>query len=124
MSEQLEYAGKNDLCVCKKYMLSMMKVDSVDERFECMLFKYQFDNTLEGLLEDATKLIAACEEVKASARFRKLMMVILSFGNELNNSGSGEGAFGFTIETLLDLNNVRNCQSQLRVVSAVRIYLI
>ena len=105
-------------------MLSMMKVDSVDERFKCMLFKYQFDNTLEGLLEDATKLIAACEEVKASARFRKLMMVILSFGNELNNSDSGEGAFGFTIETLLDLNNVRNCQSQLRVVSAVRIYLI
>ena len=83
-----------------------MRVKLADEKFECMLFKYQFDNKLNELMNSVTTLISACEEVQKSVRLRKLMAMILMLGNQINTGGSGSMAHGFTLDALLKLDEV------------------
>lgn len=99
-------AAINDFCACEKYMYAMMKVDLADEKFECMLFKYQFDHKLDENMDAVTTLISACEEVQKSTRLRKLMAMILMLGNQINTGGSGSMAHGFTLDALLKLDEV------------------
>lgn len=106
MSGTTEQSAINDLCLCEKYMLAMMKVDMANEKFECMLFKYQFDNKLKEIMQGVTTLINACQEVQKSVRLRKLMAMILMLGNQINTGGSGRMAQGFTIDALLKLDEV------------------
>ena len=55
-SSKTKEAAINDLCACEKYMLAMMKVEMADEKFEAMLFKYQFDIKLKELMEKESKI--------------------------------------------------------------------
>jgi hypothetical protein len=105
-SEETKEAAINDLCACEKYMLAMMNVEMADEKFECMLFKYQFDNKSMELMKGITTLIDACDEVQKSVRLRKLMAMILMLGNQINTGGSGRVAHGFTLDALLKLDEV------------------
>ena len=106
-SEKTKEAAINVFCVCEKYMLAMMKVDMADERFEAMLFKYQFDNKLKELMQGVTTLINSCEEVQKSVRLRKLMAMILMLGNRINTGGEGNMAHGFTLDALLKLDEAK-----------------
>jgi len=105
-TEESLNAAINDFCACEKYMYAMMKVEMADEKFECMLFKYQFDHKLNELMNSVTTLISACEEVQKSVRLRKLMAMILMLGNQINTGGSGSMAHGFTLDALLKLDEV------------------
>ena len=106
-SKKTKEAAINDFCACEKYMYAMMEVEMAGEKFECMLFKYQFDNKLKELMEGVTTLISACEDVQKSVRLRKLMAMILMLGNQINTGGSGRVAHGFTLDALLKLDEVR-----------------
>ena len=106
-SAKTKEAAINDFCACEKYMLAMMKVEMADEKFEAMIFKYQFDYKLKELMDGVTTLINACEEVQKSVRLRKLMAMILMLGNQINTGGSGNMAKGFTLEALLKLDEAK-----------------
>ena len=105
-SAKTKEAAIHDFCACEKYMYAMMKVDMADEKFEAMIFKYQFDMKLNELMDGVTTLINACEEVQKSVRLRKLMAMILMLGNQINTGGSGRMAQGFTLDALLKLDEV------------------
>ena len=105
-TEESKQAAINDFCACEKYMYAMMKVEIADKKFECMLFKYQFDHKLGELMEGVTTLINACEETQKSVRLRKLMAMILMLGNQINTGGTGRMAQGFTLDALLKLDEV------------------
>lgn len=105
-TEEAKQAAINDFCACEKYMYAMMKVEIADKKFECMLFKYQFDHKLGELMEGVTTLINACEETQKSVRLRKLMAMILMLGNQINTGGTGRMAQGFTLDALLKLDEV------------------
>lgn len=105
-SMKTKEAAISDFCSCEKYMLAMMKVDMADEKFDAMIFKFQFDSKLNELMDGVTILINACEEVQKSVRLRKLMAMILMLGNQINTGGSGTMAQGFTLDALLKLDEV------------------
>jgi len=52
-------------------------------------------------------LLRACVEVKKCTSFKKVLEVILAFGNFLNHNTQRGGAFGFRLNTLLQLSDVR-----------------
>ncbi|KAL7489856.1 hypothetical protein ACHAW6_015582 [Cyclotella cf. meneghiniana] len=106
-TEESKQAAMNDFCACEKYMHAMMKVEKADKKFECMLFKYQFEHKLNELMDGVTTLINACEEVQKSVRLRKLMAMILMLGNQINTGGSGRIAHGFTLDALLKLDEAK-----------------
>lgn len=101
----------NDLCSCEKYMLAMMEVSNAAEKFDSMLFQIQFKAKVEEINESISALTKACNDVKNSIRFRKLLAIILTIGNQINTGGDGNMAEGFTLDALLKLNEV-SCFSE------------
>lgn len=107
-SEETKKEAMKLLCVCERYMVAMMDVTSVSEKFDCLIFANQFEPDTESILGSINILMKACDDVQTSPRFRKLMGMILMLGNKINTGGSGKEAAGFTIDTLLKLEEVSN----------------
>lgn len=105
-SEEAKKAAMNDLCACEKYMVAMMDVEDASAKFDCMIFRSQFESRRQEIVEEIDAVIKACDELRRSERLRKLMNLILTLGNLINSGGEGNLARGFTLDALLKLNEV------------------
>jgi len=106
-SEEERKEAMEDLCAAEKYMVRMMEVESAKEKFECLLFKLLFDNRLDDSIKEINLATQACDDLRQSDRFRNLLGMILSLGNLINTGGEGKLTAGFTLDTLLKLNEAK-----------------
>lgn len=96
------------LCECEKFMVSMMTVKHAKRKVRALLFKLQFQTCLEDIHRDTVAVEAACDELCNSVRLRKLLGIVLTFGNRLNTAGNGKHRAGaFTLDSLLKLNQAK-----------------
>lgn len=106
-SQQALAEAMADLSECEKYMAAMMKIENAASKFDCMIFRVQFNGRIEELVEGINIITKACDEVRSSERLRKMMAMILTLVNEINTGGDGNVALGFSLDALLKLNEVR-----------------
>lgn len=88
----------------EKYMSVMMDFKSASSRVQCMVFKQQFKNRVLEVKNMVSKIECACDDVKMSLRFKKLLKTILKVGNQLND---GADHAGFTVDSLLKLQSAK-----------------
>ena len=88
----------------EKYMSVMMDFKSASSRIHCMIFKQQFRNRVLEVRNMVSKIECACDDVKMSLRFKKLLKTILKVGNQLND---GADHAGFTVDSLLKLQSAK-----------------
>merc|ERR1719352_518938 len=88
-------------------MVEMMGVRNAAGKFDCMLYKLQFDFRSQEIMDGVIKLNTACNEVQSSERFRKLLAIILTVGNQINTGGEGNLAAGFSLDALLKLDEAK-----------------
>jgi hypothetical protein len=111
-AEQSERAAYADLSECEKYMLTMIDIRDASEKFDCMLFRVQFDSHLKEIMDAIQVVERACNEVRSSEKLREIMALILTLVNEINTGGDGNEAIGFSLDALLKLNEVRTAVSE------------
>ncbi len=105
----------NKLGECERYMAVMLDVPDANAKFECMVFRAEFESHAESI-RDGTKLLAeACNAVKNSERFQKLLLYSLKLGNALNTGGSNEGVSAITLDSLLKLAEAKAFDRQTSV---------
>lgn len=92
---------------CEQYMAVMLDVPDVTDKFQCMVFRAEFESHADSIRDGTTLLIQACECVKNSERFRKVLLYALKLGNALNTGGSNEEVRAITLDSLLKLAEVR-----------------
>lgn len=105
VSKEAAYA---DLSDCEKYMYIMSDVPDAAAKFDCMIFRVQFDSRFEELVSAIKVVEQACDEVRSSEKLRGVMALILTLVNEINTGGDGKEVIGFTLDALLKLNEVSN----------------
>jgi hypothetical protein len=88
----------------EKYMSVMMGFNTASKRIQCMIFKQQFKQRILEVKSMVTKIEAACDDVKMSLRFKKVLKTILKVGNQLND---GADHVGFTVDSLLKLQSAK-----------------
>lgn len=101
--------GVDGLCECEKFMFSMINVHHAKRKVRALMFKLQFTNCIDEVLNDANLIAQACEQLSKSVRFRKLLGIVLNIGNRLNTAGSSEKgkAGAFSLSSLLKLNQAK-----------------
>jgi hypothetical protein len=52
------------------------------------------------LEQDVDAVLAACDEVKKSTKFKKVLEVVLALGNYLNGGSFRGAAYGFKLDAL------------------------
>lgn len=82
------------------FSLQMSSITKLMERLQAILFKLQFEEQLNNIKPDVVSVTAACEELRTSESFSKLLELILLIGNYMNAGSRNGKAFGFSISYL------------------------
>ncbi|GAA6056774.1 hypothetical protein JCM3770_006127 [Rhodotorula araucariae] len=90
-----------------QYFLELSVIPRLPERLAAMLYRRRLDMEMEELRPDLAILRAASDELRSSKRFQTLLKTVLAIGNTLNGGTFRGGAAGFSLDSLLKLQDVR-----------------
>ena len=78
----------------------MSNVKRLRLRLSAILFKLQFEEQVNNIKPDIMAVSAACEEIKKSRGFSKLLELVLLMGNYMNAGSRNAQTFGFNLSSL------------------------
>jgi len=84
-----------------------MDIPEIDTRLDCWQLKLSFAQKYTDIKDRHQHLLSACNEILTSSKFAIVLEVILTFGNFLNFNSSRGGAWGFRIDSLMRLAEIK-----------------
>ncbi|KAJ6434852.1 hypothetical protein OIU84_000154 [Salix udensis] len=99
---------KEKLGKCEQFFLEMMKVPRAESKLRVFSFKIQFQSQVSELRGNLNVINSASEEIRSSAKLKRIMQTILSLGNALNHGTARGSAVGFRLDSLLKLTDTRS----------------
>lgn len=81
-------------------------------RLHNLNFKLTYADMVQDIKPDIVAGTAACEEVRNSQKFSKILELILLLGNYMNSGSKNEAAFGFEISYLTKLTNTKDSDNK------------
>ncbi|XP_067900199.1 protein diaphanous homolog 1-like [Heterodontus francisci] len=103
----------NDLSEPEQFGVIIGSVTRLRPRLSAILFLLQFEEQVNNLKPDIVSVKAACEEVRSSENFSKLMEIILLVGNFMNAGSRNAGAFGFSVSFLCKLKDTKSADQKM-----------
>ncbi|XP_078702716.1 formin-like protein 2 isoform X2 [Branchiostoma floridae x Branchiostoma belcheri] len=104
-----------------KFMLQFSKIERIQQRLTIMNFLGNFEDNIHMLTPQLNAVTAASMSIKASQKLKKMLEIILAFGNYMNSSKRG-AAYGFklqSLDTLLDTRSTDRKQTLLHYIARV-----
>ncbi|GCB65962.1 hypothetical protein scyTo_0004883, partial [Scyliorhinus torazame] len=98
----------DDLCEPEQFGVVMSTVKLLQPRLNNILFKLQFEEYLNNIRPDIMNVTIACEEVKKSDNFSKILELVLLVGNYMNAGSRNAQTFGFKISYLCKLKDTKS----------------
>eukprot|EP01127_Copromyxa_protea_P001123 TRINITY_DN1107_c0_g1_i3.p1 TRINITY_DN1107_c0_g1~~TRINITY_DN1107_c0_g1_i3.p1 ORF type:complete len:407 (-),score=87.86 TRINITY_DN1107_c0_g1_i3:537-1757(-) len=92
----------------ERYFLAVMPIPRLQLRLESWYFKRQFTAKFEDSVRVVNAVHEACVSLRKSQHFRQVLQTALAFGNHMNGGTNRGAAFGFKLESLLRLSEVRS----------------
>ncbi|MGH0153573.1 UNVERIFIED_CONTAM: hypothetical protein FKN15_034514 [Acipenser sinensis] len=82
-----------------QFMVRFSKIPRLSEHINILTFMGNFNDTVQLLKPHLNAIIAASMSIKSSAKLKKILEIILAFGNYMNSSKRG-AAYGFRLQSL------------------------
>lgn len=92
---------------CEQFFLELMRVPRVEAKLRVFSFKVQFRSQVSDLRNSLTVVNSAADQIRNSAKLKRIMQTILSLGNALNQGTARGAAVGFRLDSLLKLTETR-----------------
>lgn len=105
--------NKETLGRCEQFFLELLKVPRVETKLRVFSFKIQFHSQVTDLRRGLNTIHSAANEVRGSAKLKRIMQTILSLGNALNHGTARGSAIGFRLDSLLKLTDTRSRNSKM-----------
>uniref|UniRef100_A0ACB8FJA7 Diaphanous n=1 Tax=Sphaerodactylus townsendi TaxID=933632 RepID=A0ACB8FJA7_9SAUR len=86
----------------------MSGVKRLQPRLSAILFKLQFEEQVSNIKPDIMAVSTACEEIKKSKSFSKLLELVLLMGNYMNAGSRNAQTFGFNLSSLCKLRDTKS----------------
>ncbi|KAJ8014755.1 hypothetical protein DPEC_G00019020 [Dallia pectoralis] len=97
-----------ELCEPEQFGIVMSSVKLLRPRLNGILFKLTFEEQVNNIRPDIMNVTFACEEVKKSDSFSKLLEMVLLVGNYMNAGSRNAQTFGFHINFLVKLRDTKS----------------
>ncbi|KAL2077502.1 hypothetical protein ACEWY4_027006 [Coilia grayii] len=101
-------AEYEELCESEQFGIVMSSVKLLRSRLNGILFKLTFEEQLNNIRPDIMNVTFACEEVKKSDGFSKLLEMVLLVGNYMNAGSRNAQTFGFNVSFLCKLRDTKS----------------
>ncbi|XP_039976270.1 formin-like protein 1 [Xiphias gladius] len=82
-----------------QFMLRFGKIPRLTQRINTLTFMGNFPDTVKRLQPQLNSIIAASMSIKSSVKLKKILEIVLAFGNYMNSSKRG-AAYGFRLQSL------------------------
>ncbi|THG00383.1 formin-like protein 2 [Camellia sinensis] len=103
----------------EKFLKAVIDIPFAFKRVDAMLYIGNFDSEVEYLKRSFETLEAACEELRNSRMFLKLLEAVLKTGNRMNVGTNRGDAHAFKLDTLLKLVDVKGSDGKTTVLHFV-----
>lgn len=101
------------LSEAEEFVASIGHIQDLESRLRAILFKKNFADLVMDLEPNMALATLACDEIKSSAKFAKLLEIILSIGNYMNGSiGTSIPAFGFDISFVANICDIKDSNNK------------
>ncbi|NXN90944.1 DIAP3 protein, partial [Rhinopomastus cyanomelas] len=115
--EQLNALAKfkteyNNLSEPEQFGVVMSNVKRLRPRLSAILFKLQFEEQVNNIRPDIMAVSAACEEIKKSKSFSKLLELVLLMGNYMNAGSRNAQTFGYNLSSLCKLKDTKSADQK------------
>uniref|UniRef100_A0A667YCN7 Diaphanous related formin 2 n=1 Tax=Myripristis murdjan TaxID=586833 RepID=A0A667YCN7_9TELE len=109
LSALAELKGEyEELVESEQFGIVMSSVKLLRPRLNGILFKLTFEEQVNNIRPDIMNVTFACEEVKKSDGFSKLLEMVLLVGNYMNAGSRNAQTFGFNISFLGKLRDTKS----------------
>ncbi|KZV35481.1 formin-like protein 1 [Dorcoceras hygrometricum] len=109
-----EYKDESPLKLgtAEKFLKAVLDIPYAFKRVDAMLYISNFDSEIDHLRKSFQTLEAACEELRTSRMFLKLLEAVLKTGNRMNVGTNRGDAHAFKLDTLLKLVDVKGADGK------------
>ena len=112
-----DYTGdKKQLGRAEQYFLAVMDIPKLSARLTAMAFKAGFNERSENCKSDIHTLSTAINSVKNSQHLFQLLELVLAIGNYLNGTGNAGGCYGFRINSLNKMMDVKSSDGKMSLI--------
>lgn len=101
---------KKQLGLCERYFAKLIQINGLRYHVELLILERSIDQRIEDLNEPLNKIIGALDEINDSKKLEGVLTVILKIGNIMNGGGSRGAAYGFKIDLLPKIEDIRSSQ--------------
>ncbi|PPR85268.1 hypothetical protein GOBAR_AA35423 [Gossypium barbadense] len=96
----------------EKFLKAVLDIPFAFKRVDAMLYIANFESEVEYLKKSFQTLENACEELRTSRMFLKLLEAVLKTGNRMNVGTNRGDAHAFKLDTLLKLVDVKGADGK------------
>lgn len=96
----------------ERFLKAVVDIPHAFKRVEALLYVSNFESEVDYLKKSFATLEAACEELRTSRMFLKLLEAVLKTGNRMNVGTNRGDAHAFKLDTLLKLVDVKGADGK------------
>ncbi|KAF1379739.1 hypothetical protein PFLUV_G00179170 [Perca fluviatilis] len=104
-----------------QFILRFGKIPRLKQRISTLTFMGNFPDSVKRLQPQLNSLIAASMSIKSSTKLKKILEIVLAFGNYMNSSKRG-AAYGFRLQSLdllLETKSTDRSQTLLHFITSI-----
>ncbi|XP_058123018.1 protein diaphanous [Anopheles ziemanni] len=105
-------ARGEELAGAESFAATIGDIKRLGARLQSLSFRINLPDMVADCKPDIVAGTAACEEVKTSKKFAKVLELILLLGNYMNSGSKKDLAFGFEISFLPKLSNTKDYENK------------
>ncbi|XP_035581276.1 protein diaphanous homolog 2 isoform X4 [Zalophus californianus] len=102
----------DDLCEPEQFGVVMSSVKMLQPRLENILFKLTFEEHVNNIKPSIIAVTLACEELKKSESFNRLLELVLLVGNYMNSGSRNAQSLGFKINFLCKIRDTKSADQK------------
>ncbi|EHA99507.1 diaphanous-like protein 2, partial [Heterocephalus glaber] len=102
----------DDLCEPEQFGVVMSSVKMLRPRLNSILFKLTFEEHVNNIKPTIIAVTLACEELKKSESFNRLLELILLVGNYMNSGSRNAQSLGFKINFLCKIKDTKSADQK------------
>ncbi|KAK8460162.1 hypothetical protein SEVIR_2G285500v4 [Setaria viridis] len=115
--EEIKLKEFREDALCKlgpaeSFLKAVLAIPFAFKRVEAMLYITNFDSEVDYLKTSFKTLEAACEELRGSRLFHKILDAVLKTGNRMNTGTNRGNAHAFKLDALLKLVDVKGADGK------------
>ncbi|XP_068435700.1 protein diaphanous homolog 3-like isoform X2 [Clinocottus analis] len=96
----------------EQFGIVMSSVKRLRPRLNHILFRLQFEEQVNNLRPDILAVNAACDEVRKSHSFGRLLELVLLLGNYMNAGSRNAQSYGFDLSSLCKLKDTKSADQK------------